>query len=177
MIQVKDTIKINDVTQIVHENSPSFSGIVNQECKGKLWVDQIHKPTIAIAESYAVGSFAFLGANTTEEDFLNLKGFLDNELFPFLNNNGYHCFEFSIESENLENSILELFQDKAIQTEEVHRKKGLAYAMAIEFIKDCLRNELTPQWDCVESNTSAYRMAMKLGFEKINENTVYWFDI
>ncbi len=72
---------------------------------------------------------------------------------------------------------MELFQDKAIQTEEVHRKKGLAYAMAIEFIKDCLRNELTPQWDCVESNTSSYRMAMKLGFEKINENTVYWFDI
>ena len=79
MIQVKDTIKINDVTQIVHENSPSFSGIVNQKCKGKLWVDQIHKPTIAIAESYAVGSFAFLGANTTEEDFLNIVNEMTKE--------------------------------------------------------------------------------------------------
>jgi len=64
-----------------------------------------------------------------------------------------------------------------IETEENHRRKGLAYAMATEFIKDCLKNRLIPQWDCVESNPNSYNMAEKLGFEKIHENTVYWFNI
>lgn len=64
-----------------------------------------------------------------------------------------------------------------IETEENHRRKGLAYAMAVEFIADCLANSYIPQWDCVESNPNSYDMAVKLGFEKMNENTVYWFDI
>lgn len=272
MIQISKDTKIKDVTNVVNEKSPSFSGIVNRECKGKLWVDNIEKPRIAIAESYAVGSFAFLGTYETSEDFLNLKDFLENELFHHLKKNGYNCFEFSIESECLRKNILELLKDKSIQTEkefsfrvneipknnidipkeyqlkkvddifwnmltegkfenedflkvrlleswysfeefkkksiayciildnsivavmvgtacfknviaidieteEKHRRKGLAYAMAVEFINDCLKNELIPQWDCVESNPNSYNMARKLGFEKINENTVYWFNI
>ena len=272
MIQVSKDIKIKDVTNIVNEKSPSFSGIVNGECKGKLWVDNIEVPRIAIAESYAVGSFAFLGTYKTNEDFLNLKDFLENELFHDLKKNGYKCFEFSIESENIHKSILEVFKNKSIQaekefsfrvneipknnlgipkeyqlrkvddtfwnmlteekfenedflkvrlleswysfeefknksiayciilnnrivavmvgtacfknviaidieTEEKHRRKGLAYVMAVEFINHCLKNELIPQWDCVESNPNSYNMAIKLGFEKMNENTVYWFNI
>jgi hypothetical protein len=272
MIQISKDIKIKDVTNVVNEKSPSFSGIVNRECKGKLWVDNIEEPRLAIAESYAVGSFAFLGTYETNEDYLNLKDFLENELFHHLKKNGYECFEFSIESENIHKDILEIFKDKSIQaekefsfrvneipknnlgipkeyqlkkvddifwnmltegkfenedflkvrlleswysfeefknksiayciildnrivavmvgtacfknviaidieTEEKHRRKGLAYAMAIEFINDCLKNELIPQWDCVDSNPNSYNMARKLGFEKMNENTVYWFNI
>ena len=272
MIQISKDIKIKDVTNVVNEKSPSFSGIVNQECKGKLWVDNIEEPKVAIAESYAVGSFAFLGIYETNEDCLYLKDFLENELFHQLKKNGYECFEFSIESENIHKNITEIFKDKTIQTEkefsfriheapinnrgipkeyqlgkvddilwnmltegklenidflkvrlleswysfedfksksvayciifenrivavmvgtacfnnviaidieteEKHRRKGLAYAMAIEFINDCLKNEHIPQWDCVESNTNSFNMARKLGFEKINENTVYWFNI
>lgn len=272
MIQIDKDIRIKDVTNVVNEKSPSFSGIVTRECKGKLWVDNIEKPRIAIAESYAVGSFAFLGTYERNEDFINLKDYLENELFHHLKKSGYECFEFSIESENLDKNILEIFQDKSIQTEkefsfrvyevaknslsipseyelrkvddifwnmltedkvenvdflkvrlleswnsfeefsdksvaycvifdnrivavmvgtasfnhviaidieteEKHRRKGLAYAMAIEFINDCLKNEFIPQWDCVESNQNSYNMAKKLGFEKINENIVYWFNI
>jgi hypothetical protein len=272
MFQISKDIRIKDVTNVINEKSPSFSGIVSRECKGKLWVDNIEEPRVAIAESYAVGSFAFLGTYETDEDFLNLKDFLENELFYHLKKKGYECFEFSIESENIHKNILEIFKDKSIQTEkefsfrvyeipknnlgipkeyqlrkvddiiwtmltegkfeneeflkvrlleswysfeefknksiayciicnnrivavmvgtacfknviaidietvESHRRKGLAYAMAIEFINDCLKNELIPQWDCVESNPNSYNMAKKLGFEKMNENTVYWFNI
>lgn len=272
MIQINKDIKIKDVTNVVNEKNPSFSGIVNQECKGKLWVDNIEEPRIAIAESYAAGSFAFLGTYETDEDFLKLKDFLENELFYHLKKNGYRDFEFSIESENIGKNIFEIFKDKSIQTEkefhfrvneipknnqgipkayqlrkvddifwnmlaegkfenedffkirlleswysfeefknksiayciilenrivavmvgtasfnnvisidieteEKHRRKGLAYAMAVEFITDCLKNEIIPQWDCVESNPNSYNMARKLGFEKMNENTVYWFNI
>lgn len=272
MIQINKDIKIKNVTNIVNEKSPSFSGIVNQECKGKLWVDNIEVPRIAIAESYAVGGFAFLGTNDTNEDFVKLKDFLENELFYYLKNSEYDCFEFSIESENIRNNILEMLKDKSIQTEkeysfrvnaipknnqgipkeyqirkvddtfwntltegkfenedfikirlleswhsfeefknksiayctilenrivavmvgtacfnnviaidieteEKHRRRGLAYAMAVEFISDCLKNDYIPQWDCVESNPNSYNMAIKLGFEKMSKNTVYWFHI
>jgi hypothetical protein len=272
MIQINRDIKIKDVTNIVNEKSPSFSGIVNQECKGKLWVDNYEKPKIAVAESYAVGSFAFLGTYETNEDFLNLKDFLENELFHHLKKNGYDCFEFSIERESMRNNILEIFKSKSIhtekefsfrvnaippnnhglpngfqlrkvddklwnmlkegkfenenflkirileswysfedfknksiayciisenrivavmvgtasynnviaidiETEEKHRRMGLAYTMAVDFLTDCLKNKLIPQWDCVESNPNSYNMARKLGFEKMNDNTVYWFNI
>jgi hypothetical protein len=64
-----------------------------------------------------------------------------------------------------------------IETEEKQRRMGLAYAMAVEFIADCLKMGYIPQWDCVESNPSSYKLAEKLGFEKFHENTVYWFNI
>ena len=272
MIEINDEIRIKNFTNIINVNSPSFSGIVNQECKGELWVDHIEEPRIAIAGSYAVGSYAFLGTYETTEDFLNLKDFLVNELFRHLKENGCEYFEFSIEGEGMRSKILEMFRDKSIETEteysfrankvpkhmpvipgeyqvrkvdssfwdmlikgvyenedflrtrlleswhsfdefknksiayctlyegrivavmvgtasfhnviaidieteEMHRRKGLAHGMAVEFIADCLRNNYIPQWDCVESNSSSYHMARKLGFEKINENTVYWFKL
>lgn len=272
MIQVGNYIKIKNVSNITNEKSPSFSGITKQECKGKLWVDQIDFPRIAIAESFAVGSFSFLGAYETKEDFMNLNNFLQNELFPQLKKDGYNCFEFSIEHEQMRKHILDLFKDKSIQTEkeysfrvntvprknqcnpkdyqirkvdhefwrtladeklengdfikirlleswysfeefsdksiayctiidnrivavmvgtacynnviaidieteEAHRRKGLAFAMAVEFITDCLRNNYIPQWDCVESNPNSYHLAKRLGFEKMNENIVYWFNL
>ncbi len=272
MIQINKDIKVKDVTNVINEKSPSFSGIVNQECKGELWVDNIEVPRIAIAGSFAVGGFAFLGTYENKEEFLILKDFLENELFYHLKKNGVDCFEFSIESENLRNNILDMLKDKSIhtekefsyrinslprnmqgipeeyqirkvddvfwnmllegkfengdflktrlleswysfeefknksiaystilgnriiavmvgtacfnniiaidiETEEKHRRKGLAYAMAVEFIAECLRNNYFPQWDCVASNPNSYNLAKKLGFEKINENTVYWFPI
>lgn len=117
MILITTDIKLKNVIHVLNEKSPSFSGIVNHECKGKLWVDNIKVPRLAIVESFAVGSFAFLGKIETNKDFLDLKDFIENQLFYHLQNNGYHCFEFSIESENIRKHILELFKDKLIQTE------------------------------------------------------------
>lgn len=48
MIQISKDTKIIDVTNVVNEKSPSFSGIVNRECKGKLWVDNIEKPRMQL---------------------------------------------------------------------------------------------------------------------------------
>lgn len=272
MIQIDKNNKIINVKKVINDNTPSFSGIVTQECKGKLWVDNLIEPRIAIAESFAVGSFAFLGVNESEEDFIDLKAFLENELFPSLRKNGIDYFEFSIESESIRDHILTLLKDYSLQTEkefsfrtnvvpkgtedipkeyeirkvdsefwsllidgkyknadfikvrlleswysvddffnksvayctihdnrivaviigtacynkvtaidieteEQHRRLGLSYRMGVEFIADCITNNLIPQWDCVESNLNSYHLAQKLGFEKINENTVYWFKI
>lgn len=272
MIQIDKYAAIKNITNIVNDRCPSFSGIVSQECKGNLWLNNTETPTLAIAESYAVGGFAFLGTNQNKEDFVELKAYLDSELLPQIKKKGCHCFEFSIESDDIRENILGMFQGKQLQTErefsfrmrriptidksipkeyqiirvdtelwrmlsdgrfdnadflrdrlleswhsfdefeyksiayctvyenrivavivgtanykniipidieteETHRRKGLAYAMSAEFIADCFQHNYIPQWDCVESNPSSYYMAQKLGFEKINENIVYWFDI
>lgn len=272
MLRVTNEIKIKNTTNIINDKSPSISGIITQECKGKLWVDHIETPRIALVESYATGSFAFTGIYDSTLDFLNLSNFLRNELFPQLKKNGYHHFEFSIDSEMMRTNLLDMFQDKSIQsekecsyqintipkkaltlpaeyhirkidesfwsmllegkyeheeflrirlleswhsiedfmkksiayctiydnrivavmvgtacynnviaidieTEEKHRRMGLAYSMAVEFIADCLHNNYVPQWDCIESNPNSHDLAKKLGFEKMNENTVYWFPL
>lgn len=272
MIKIDYKTKINNVTHVINEYSPSFSGIVNQECKGELWVDCLEEPRIAIAGSYAVGGYSILGTYETTEEFIKLKEFLENEFFDHLRESGQECFEFSIESEGMRGKIIDMFKDKTIdtekefsfrvnkipnykpaipceykvkrvdsafwdlltngayenedflkirlleswhsfkefesksiayctlfddrivavmvgtasfnnviaidiETEEVHRRKGIAYGMAVEFIADCLKNNYIPQWDCVESNPGSYNMAIKLGFEKVKENTVYWFKL
>lgn len=272
MIQIDQDVVLKNITYIVNEKCPSFSGIISQESKGNLWVNDIETPTLAIAESYAVGGFAFLGTYKSKVDFIELKRFLDAKLLPQIKEKGCDYFEFSIESEKIRDNILKIFQDKHLQTEkefsfrmnaipildqdipkeyqiikvdamfwkllsdgkyenadflqdrllgswysfeefdhksiayctvfenrivavivgtasykniipidieteEKHRRKRLAYAMAAEFIADCFEHNYVPQWDCVESNQRSYHMARKLGFEIINENTVYWFDI
>ncbi len=272
MIPVNQNTRIKNTAYVVSELCPSFSGIVAQECKGHLWVDDIAVPTLAIAESYAVGSFAFLGILQSKVAIARLKEYLETELFTQLKENNDTSFEFSIESDDLRDGILEMFHDKKIhtekefsfrtntipairkdipsdyqirkvdsdfwkllsegqlenadflaerlleswhsfeefqnksvaycsllgnrivavivgtahyknvipidiETEESHRRKGLAYAMAAALIEDCLHKNYIPQWDCVESNQASYHMACKLGFEQIHENTVYWFDL
>ena len=272
MIRIHNDIKIKNVNDVVNDKTPSVSGIVNQECKGKLWIDNIDTPRIAIAESFATGSFSILGNYETEEEFLSLQDFLENDLFIQLKKDGYVCFEFSIDGPSMREKILNMFKDRSIQsekeysfrayrvpqkpqnipreyqirkvdrtfwdllsegkyknedflkvrlleswnsfeefmsksiayctifdnrivavmvgtasyknvipidveTEENHRRKGLAYAMGTEFIADCINNHYILQWDCVESNPNSYQLAVKLGFEKMSENTVYWFDI
>lgn len=271
MIPINADTRLLNIKNVIEENCPSFSGIVAQECKGYLWVDDIEAPTLAIAESYAVGNFAFLGTTQSKAALDRLRTFLDNELFVQLQKDGHTGFEFSIENENLRKDILELFQDKTIhtdqehsfriktlpivrqeipkdyrivkvdtefwrllsenrfdnaefltdrlleswytfeefqnkstayctlldnrivavivgtshyknvipidiETEEAHRRKGLAFAMSAAFIGDCLKSNYIPQWDCVETNQASYHMACKLGFKKLRENTVYWFD-
>ncbi len=272
MILVNQDIKLENTSNIINEKAPSISGIVTGECRGRLWVDRTDHPRIAIVESYATGSFAFLGVYQSMDDFISLKNFLEKELFIQLKNSGYDSFEFSIDNDSLREGILELFKHKSLQseqecsfrayaipdknpviprdyqirkvednfwkqlsegqykngefiklrllenwpsfkafmnrsiaycavcdrrivaviigtasysrtiaidieTEEKHRGKGLGYAMASAFIADCLDHDYIPQWDCMESNQSSYQLAGKLGFEKMNENTVYWFDI
>lgn len=257
---------------VIEPMTPSFSGIVTGEGKGRLWLDDWTNPTVAIAESYCVGSYAFLGKCPDAKKLEELRLFLTQKLLSKEKANGATCFEFSIEHEALRGSILSWFGDRNIQQEKeftfrcmkgnetkivlpqgyelrkitkelwkrlknhelgdpafvipriteswysfeefeersigyciLHkdqvvsviagtcrdqnvlpidietrveeRGKGLGYAIGLAFIQDCFRRNLIPQWDCVESNPTSERLAMRLGFEKMRENIVYWFDL
>ena len=58
-----------------------------------------------------------------------------------------------------------------------HRKRGVAKALTSAFVKHCMKCNLVPHWDCVESNKGSIRLAESAGFEKIKERPFYWFDI
>lgn len=64
-----------------------------------------------------------------------------------------------------------------IEVSEEHRKKGIAKALTIAFIKHCMKCELVPHWDCVESNKGSIHLAESVGFTKMKERPFYWFTI
>ncbi|WP_052350500.1 GNAT family N-acetyltransferase [Paenibacillus gorillae] len=114
-------IKADGLHEVIHykkitsDHCPSFSGIAAGECKGELWVDNLENANIAIAKSYAVGGFAFLGEITSEEQYKAVEVFLHEELFAWLESKGINYFEFSIESDQL--GILKMFENREIRAE------------------------------------------------------------
>ncbi len=64
-----------------------------------------------------------------------------------------------------------------IEVEKEHRKKGLAKKLSYELIKDCAKNEIRLQWDCIESNKASIATAKSLGFQLFKKRPYYWFSI
>lgn len=127
MIKIDGLYKITN-EKITPPHCPSFSGIVAGQCKGDLWVDNAEYPTVAIANSYPVGGFAFLGEIRSQETYNTILAFVYEELFPLLKLRKIDCFEFSIESENLRKHVLEMFSTESIQSEkEFHYRKNERY--------------------------------------------------
>lgn len=63
-----------------------------------------------------------------------------------------------------------------IITIERYKRNGLATKLGVEFIKECLKRELTPNWCCHSDNIESNNLASKLGFEKIDEGPMYWYN-
>lgn len=115
MIKINNLQTVSNFENVVNEDCPSFSGIIAGECKGELWVDTIDKPTIALANSYAVGSFAFLGNIVNDNTYIELDNFIKKDIFYYLKQQGINYFEFTIENAELRPYIFKMFKDKTIQ--------------------------------------------------------------
>lgn len=64
-----------------------------------------------------------------------------------------------------------------IETEEQHRKNGLASALTQCFVNECADNQLVAQWNCVDSNVASKRTAQRAGFVFMKKKPYYWFYI
>ena len=64
--------------------------------------------------------------------------------------------------------------DIEIDTEEEHRRKGLASAAGAALILSCLEDGLYPSWDA--ANLTSVHLAEKLGYELSHEYPCYWLD-
>jgi len=62
-----------------------------------------------------------------------------------------------------------------IETNIDHRRVGLAFNMAKEFINKALLKNYIIHWDCVDSNIASKALAKKLGFELFKIRPYYWF--
>ncbi|WP_155592265.1 GNAT family N-acetyltransferase [Lysinibacillus cavernae] len=62
-----------------------------------------------------------------------------------------------------------------IETLEAHQGKKLAQKLAHSFVKDCLRNNIVPYWDCMEMNKSSVAVAENIGFERVFNYVGYEF--
>ena len=131
-----DDFHVGNYENVINDDCPSFSGIVAGECKGNLWVDDIVNPKIAIAESYVVGSFAFLGTINNEDEYIKLKNCVRNDIFVFLRQKGKDYFEYSVESDGLKPYVQRMFEDKILQSEKEYSFRSSDYVNSKYLIPD-----------------------------------------
>jgi GNAT acetyltransferase len=62
-----------------------------------------------------------------------------------------------------------------IETLAHHQGKKLALKVAHSFVKDCLENQITPYWDCMESNKPSVSVAENIGFK--NTFNYIWYKV
>lgn len=65
------------------------------------------------------------------------------------------------------------FAEIDIVTHEAHQGKGLAQAVATQFIEHCMQNDITPCWDCYVDNISSQKLANKLSFHNPIEYSLF----
>lgn len=62
-----------------------------------------------------------------------------------------------------------------IETLKHHQGKKLGQSVAHSFVRECLENQLTPYWDCMEINHPSVLIAENLGFE--NAMNYVWYRV
>jgi GNAT superfamily N-acetyltransferase len=56
------------------------------------------------------------------------------------------------------------FHEINIETAKEHRRKGIGYAIAHKYIRECYQRGMLPHWDCYDYNEPSQSLAKKLGF-------------
>lgn len=62
-----------------------------------------------------------------------------------------------------------------IETLKGHQGKKLAQKIAYSFVKDCLKNNMVPYWDCMEMNQPSVAVAEKIGLRNVFNYVGYDF--
>ncbi|WP_377864239.1 GNAT family N-acetyltransferase [Bacillus sp. R86525] len=65
------------------------------------------------------------------------------------------------------------FAEIDIATHEANQGKGLAQAVATRFIEHCIKNDITPCWDCNVDNIPSQKLASKLSFHNPIEYSLF----
>ncbi len=109
--------KIGDLSKIVCDKSPSYSGIACGLSKGDVYTNDEQQPKIAVVYSEPVGGFSILGKIETKEEIDEFAEFLNNELFPNLLEDECECFEFSATQDSMLLIMQSLFAEKSMNSE------------------------------------------------------------
>ena len=63
-----------------------------------------------------------------------------------------------------------------VETVEEYSRRGLATLATTACVDHCLARGVTPHWDAWQSNTPSLAVAERVGFEKIEEYAVLWYE-
>lgn len=61
----------------------------------------------------------------------------------------------------------------ALETDENYQGRGYAKIVAYECVKECIRNDYVPLWNCNASNEASAHVAEAVGFKKVKEYYIY----
>jgi hypothetical protein len=64
-----------------------------------------------------------------------------------------------------------------VETKEAYRRKGLASQACAAFIRESLRRELEPVWECWWENEASRNLAKRLGFEWLEDYPVLFIEL
>lgn len=73
------------------------------------------------------------------------------------------------------NFVHENIHTIGIETLEDFQRQGLAQVTTEAFVDNCIKNQLSPYWECMESNLASRSLAEKLGFYRNHTYTLYSF--
>jgi len=62
-----------------------------------------------------------------------------------------------------------------IETLKKYRRKGLSQITCEAFIEECFKDNITIQWECMKENLPSYKLAEKMGFNKMSEYSLFSF--
>lgn len=76
-----------------------YAGVVAGNNAGRVWVDNLENPSSAIVWSDGLECFQFMGHETNQAFFGELKAFIESTIMRFLEEKEINCFEFSADTE------------------------------------------------------------------------------
>jgi len=98
--------------------NPSYSGILQGECRGEVYVDTIDRPSISLVFSDPVGGFSIMGETDDSSRIEDLCQYIRQDLFPDFKAWGWQGFEFSFEKDQTRDQFLALFSDFKLDLED-----------------------------------------------------------
>lgn len=75
------------------------------------------------------------------------------------------------------NFVYENVHTMGIETLEEYRRKGLSQVTTEAYVENCIQNQLSPYWECMETNLASRALAEKLGFYRNYIYTLYSFSL
>lgn len=123
-------MEVDKLIEIVHKNkllaellsketsSIYFSCVLNDSMNGRVWGDNIEKPSFAVVWSEYQKGFQLMGKPVKKSEYNNLRIFFDTVIYKFLKEKGISCFECGSDTEELTKMLFGIFKDKNMESEQ-----------------------------------------------------------
>lgn len=92
-----------------------FAGIVFGNNPGRVWVDNLENPSSALVWSDGLECFQFMGCESNQALYKELKTFIENTIINFLKEKKLDYFEFSADTEEWYPLIYNVLSDREIK--------------------------------------------------------------